>query len=1299
MSVPHLYDASGQRITTSGGTLIPPARTFAALWGAYNNTYSYRRDEAIQDSPANALAMQQDVHLTALIQERCLPTINRKWQFITDEKDNPVNKAIVKRMTELTLKIPRFQRLKTYLAEGAIWYGNYGAQICWEQTNLGYTIGHPDPEMAHAPVNGDKIQWKWEGPPIIQVEGTWANAQLDNHLITTLDRGGRGYILSDPKDRARFIIHTHKVQDADYFQGQMAGMSRGLGLRSIFYWSNWIRTEIFQWMMGFMESVGMSDLMIFNYEKGNAVAQTDAIKNAQTVVGKMAIAVPRVPGNWNAVEIITANTAGITALMEIIKEYFDKGLERMAIGQSMTGGDGGDGDSMGGDGKAKLADDTKSHIIEYDTNNFDETLNHELFQKMLRYNFPWFQGRCTYTSISPDVQSAEKVDLAVKLVGLGIELKKDEVREAGGFTKPNEGDEVTEKQQPQAPGGFGGDPNAKPGEQQEQPDEKEEAHGQAVQSLLWGYGCPVLYRATYSPHTIKSGPRAGTSAYKNTVTGEIVDELPKGAAKTGGDPTASATATAKPPSGMDQAKATIEAMELTGPEKSHFWNAVNALGKAGPLVVSKAAQAAGFVMDVIQAGMHKWAELGITGEDILYSTDELSNPVKMMQFINPVGAGPVGGQWAWTSLLPSVAAFVTCKVKAMLRSKAKAEPEKYSYLYADDPGGVDPAMKEAVLAEAVGEIYTKIFEAMGWPIPPDLKTGIAKALEQSKNDSLMGQSVMNQYAFVESEHPRDKGKFAEKEGSSGEGEKPLHEMTLADHIAAAKRAHRSAVEKALADGLQVDPKTLAEYPDLAKKHAPPTPKREEPAESNPEAANKIFGVYDSIIRDKRSDAEVQSQVLELAKGLKSSDLMALAKRMNISVSMKRLPSDKWPKFIADEVTERRDRFHRSDYSANYEAAHAPAGGVTVGGKQFKGGEFIPGDVMAAATAEEKAAVEGKAPANPAPTPAKGKPKKGESKEGEGQIEGGEEKKPKGKPGSQLPPETAAKLKEFGVEGSLPPADVPLSDIKIADLSRGKEALEFEALMSWKQTTRSGRISSQYRYTKAFADRNAAEKHERVKEIKPYIKKIQGVLEQKMTDHSLPVRQREAAAIANAIRETGLRPTDSDESVAHGHFGISSIQARHAKVVGDEIHLDFIGKEGVRNKTILKDKANVEFIKEALQHSKGEDEFIFKEANSNNAGDTLKDAFESVGGSGDIKVKDLRTLKAHTIAQDAVDNYRGTPPPLTGDSKKDAKLISKAILEMATQVSNALNNKPEESRDTYVHPEIWKSWQQKLSTAS
>jgi DNA topoisomerase-1 len=285
-----------------------------------------------------------------------------------------------------------------------------------------------------------------------------------------------------------------------------------------------------------------------------------------------------------------------------------------------------------------------------------------------------------------------------------------------------------------------------------------------------------------------------------------------------------------------------------------------------------------------------------------------------------------------------------------------------------------------------------------------------------------------------------------------------------------------------------------------------------------------------------------------------------------------------------------------------------------------------------------------------------------------------------------------------MDGTFPPADVPIEDITFADLSASEEELRYKALISWKQKTKSGRVSAQYRYTQAFHQRNAEEKFRRVEAIEPHIGNIAKELTRRMSDGDLQPTQREGAAIASLLLETGLRPTDSSESVKHGHFGAASLQVQHLLFAGNEVHLDFIGKEGIRNQSVVREPNMVEYLRSAVQ-GKQPGDFVFSQANSNHAIQTLKESSQAVGGPADILLKDLRTLKATKTAEAVVDTFNGPPPPLTGNEKKDTKLLASAILAMSGEVSKVLNNKPAMARDNYIHPRVWRRWQSKLASVN
>jgi hypothetical protein len=133
------------------------------------------------------------------------------------------------------------------------------------------------------------------------------------------DRGGSALVLQRPYWRDRFAIHSHIKSKADYFEGELAGSVLGSGLRGQVYWLYVLRTDTLTWMLGYMQAVGQIDILVFNYPAGNAAAQQAAETNANKIIGKAAMAVPRNPTqNWPVVETIPMNAAGLKALHDLV---------------------------------------------------------------------------------------------------------------------------------------------------------------------------------------------------------------------------------------------------------------------------------------------------------------------------------------------------------------------------------------------------------------------------------------------------------------------------------------------------------------------------------------------------------------------------------------------------------------------------------------------------------------------------------------------------------------------------------------------------------------------------------------------------------------------------------------------------------------------------------------------------------------------------------------------------------------------------------------------------------------------
>lgn len=457
----------GSPLVGPDGYLVPPAREFSMVVNAATRMYSYRFDEAMRDNWVQARAMRRDAFIRGLLEERILPTINRRWQLDVDDDRDPNQKTVRDGLTKIVEALPQFDCFKRALLDG-VWYGRAGTQ--WNyfrnpEVNDLWSIKKWDP------VHGDSIQFTYDGVPAILMDAMTAGWYASNGAtqgqwgdLRSTDRGGQALVLQRPTWRNRFAIHQHIREKADYFEGELAGSVQGLGLRGLVYWQYLIRTDALTWMLAYMQSVGQMDMLIFNYPWSDAAAKAQQQANANKIIGKAAFIVPRNPqGNWQAVEQLSMNDAGLKALHDLISEYFDRHIERLIVGQSMSAG--ADNESgLGGSGRADFAKATKDEILVYDSNRLDEVMTSDVIKPLKQYNFKWARFPVRFKSVLPNLDAEKKVASGKTMVELKVPIKMDELREAAGFSRPEEGDEVVQPPpDPNAgPMGMGGPPGAPP---------------------------------------------------------------------------------------------------------------------------------------------------------------------------------------------------------------------------------------------------------------------------------------------------------------------------------------------------------------------------------------------------------------------------------------------------------------------------------------------------------------------------------------------------------------------------------------------------------------------------------------------------------------------------------------------------------------------------------------------------------------------------------------------------------------------------------------------------------------------
>lgn len=462
---PVLFGPDGRSLSLAGELLAPNALNVSSVFQLPGKAYPFRWDEAMRDAPLNALAMRRDTFYLSLIQERTAPLVNLDWEVQPDDDSDPLLKLEADTMTRAWRELPDKPGLLTNLAAGGIWFGRVAQQGVWGRTPSGLTNW-----VAHEPVHGDNVQFSWDGCPIILVNKFTADRVKITDpaaVVSSSDRGAYGLRLYRPALRNRFVIHKHVREAADYFEGEMAGGVHGVGLRSWLYWGDYIRRDTLAAMLGFMNSVGMMDILVFNYPNGNAEAKANAIANAKKVTGKIALVMPRDPmKDFPAVEQISMNTAGVEVMQRLISEYFDKHAERLVVGQSMSAGADKD-NGLGGTGRAEFAADTKFQLTKTDALRLGETLTNDWLKPCHGYNFPAskYGHRLKMVPILDDPKAETKVQNAGVLLQNGVKIEEEELRKAAGFREPREGKPTVGGQQPgQLPGGGDAtNPNAPPG--------------------------------------------------------------------------------------------------------------------------------------------------------------------------------------------------------------------------------------------------------------------------------------------------------------------------------------------------------------------------------------------------------------------------------------------------------------------------------------------------------------------------------------------------------------------------------------------------------------------------------------------------------------------------------------------------------------------------------------------------------------------------------------------------------------------------------------------------------------------
>jgi DNA topoisomerase IB len=198
----------------------------------------------------------------------------------------------------------------------------------------------------------------------------------------------------------------------------------------------------------------------------------------------------------------------------------------------------------------------------------------------------------------------------------------------------------------------------------------------------------------------------------------------------------------------------------------------------------------------------------------------------------------------------------------------------------------------------------------------------------------------------------------------------------------------------------------------------------------------------------------------------------------------------------------------------------------------------------------------------------------------------------------------------------------------------------------------------------FSEAGAADKFARVRILDQHISEVDEKL-------SAEAMKSDTAAVAMLVRKMGLRPGSLKKQGDVFAYAATTLERRHVKVRGDVVYLDFIGKEGVRNKLELEDAELAKVLKKRLRGKQG-NERLWSVNDRRLNGWFKTNAFGATA-------KDFRTRLATAEARRFLQDF---------DAPTDDKEARFQQLRTGEHVSKILGNTREQALESYIDPSVF-----------
>lgn len=217
---------------------------------------------------------------------------------------------------------------------------------------------------------------------------------------------------------------------------------------------------------------------------------------------------------------------------------------------------------------------------------------------------------------------------------------------------------------------------------------------------------------------------------------------------------------------------------------------------------------------------------------------------------------------------------------------------------------------------------------------------------------------------------------------------------------------------------------------------------------------------------------------------------------------------------------------------------------------------------------------------------------------------------------------------------------------------------------------------QYRYHQQWTSRRSESKYFRLLEFGKVLPQARKRIARDLRRKDLDERKVLAICV-QVILKTLIRVGNESYKQLYGSYGLSTLRDKHAKINGDTVKLDFIGKKGVHHEVTLNDKTLARLVKKCREIP-GQDLFqYYTDNNERRAVDSgkINNYIREITGS-DFTAKDFRT-------------WGGTLEALRQFAQcfqePEARPKKKVIVDVLDCVASKLGNTRAVCKSSYVYP--------------